>query len=204
MSYLNFNHLENSRIYNESLATMGRQFIDDFAQLFDLDSWTSTRKGNEKFLGNKRAYFDSLYKIDGELKRKLTGWIKRIPNVFYLPEEKMKQFLNTLDQHQEVHGYHDKNGGGTTTYTISQTKALILQQKARETNNKNSFTNATCIYPFKIDNKVCIVFFTFDNNEIYTAQIATTNQYAKSMTSSGFDIVEIPEWDNVNVREYIK
>lgn len=200
MAYLYFNDM--NYLYDESASTMGRQIVDNFAQLFDADSWTSTRKNNEKFLQNKRDYFDSLFIIDGHVKGKLTSWIKRIPDVFYLPEEQMKKFLGTIDQHQETHGYSNNNSVSINTYTVSQTKALTLQQKARETNNKNSFTNATCLYPFKIDKKVCLLFFTFDSDAIYTVQILTSNDHAHALTTQGFDIVEIPEWDEINPREY--
>lgn len=202
MAYLTFNSMQ--KPYNESLATMGRQMVDGVKQLFDTDTWTSERRRDTKYLENKKTYFDSMYKIDGELKRKLIAWIKKIPGVFYLPEEEMHQFLHSMDQHQETSGYYNDGSGGMSTYTVTQTKILALQRKARTTNRMNSITNATCVYPLKVDNKQCVLFFTFDSNKIHTAQVLTQNKYSKGMTTEGFDVVEIPEFDNVQKSEYTK
>ena len=92
MSYLTFDNI-GKKSYNESLATMGRQMADGLKQIFDTDTWTSERIRDLNYLKAKKTYFDSMYKIDGELKRKLIGWIKKIPGVFYLLFRLLKHYI---------------------------------------------------------------------------------------------------------------
>ena len=169
--------------------------------LFNTDNWTSNRSACNNYLNAKREYFDELFVITPRLKDLLIKWIKKIPGAFYLKPNEMDQFLGTLEGQ---HSITSDSYGNTYSQDVNITKEYGLQLKARDTNMKNSFTNATCTYKLQDGNKCYLLFFTFDSDDISVAQVLTKNKYGNTMLANGFDIVEIPEWAGVNPKEYVR
>ena len=197
MAYLSFNKLR----LNESIGTMLTQLGQGIKHLFNTDNWTSNRAACNNYLNAKRDYFDEIFVITPRLKDLLIKWIKKIPGSFYLKPNEMDQFLGTLEGYQAIS--NDPNGR-TRVDGVNVTKEYGLQLKARDSNAKNSITNATCTYKLQDGNKCYLLFFTFDSDDISVAQVLTKNKYGNTMLANGFDIVEIPEWAGVNPKEYIR
>lgn len=210
MSYLYFhNMIMPNRPYpiNESLSTMGRQFIDDFCQLFNFDNWTSSRASDMNFLQSKLDYFNKLFYLSPQLKKDLLSWVKKTPNVFSLPRLEMDQFLGTISTETRT-GYRTTSNGQSVPYTYEEnrTNALSLQLKGRNSNAVNSITNATCLYRLVDDksDKEYIVIFTFDSDEIKSCQVVIKSNYQSSSFTGGFDVVELHQWDGVDPKEYTR
>ena len=201
MSYMKFDSLTP---VNETVSTMLVQLGQNIKQLFNTDNYTSARKNFQNYLNAKKDYFDEMFVITPRLQSMLLKWIKKIPGAFSIPANEVDQFLNVLEVDKEVSGGTYDGYGAVNSYDVVYTKEYILHNKATATNNKNSFTNATCTYLLKDGNKCYVLFFTFDSDDISVAQVLTKNKYANTTLANGFDIVEIPEWSGVDPREYIR
>lgn len=190
------------RPINESWSTMRRQLKDYFFGPYD-------------YYTNKRVYFDSMYEISGELKLKLIKWIKEIPNVVYIPENESEQFLDSIDVEVE------KRGSGATTkskdrdfeyttysekeYRIETEKRAHLHGQARSRDFNSGMTTCTTVYPLRvIGNNVCFVYFTFDDDKIFNAQVIIKNKYSKGKDIEKYDAVTIRQWRSVHPGEYMR
>ena len=190
---------------NESFATMRRQMYDAFFGPYD------------KYT-NKRIYFDSMYEISGSLKLKLIKWIKEISSVVYIPEKDVEEFLSSIDVEVEKHKtghkhkYDHNDGYGSEYYDSTEYEERIETEKreylhgtARYRDFNSGMTTCTTIYPLNtIGNNVCFIYFTFDDNRIFNAQVIIKNKYSKGKDIEKYDAVTIKQWKTVQPDEYIR
>ena len=204
-------YLKSSNILQESITTMGSQFLSNLKQVFDLDSYFDDDHRFRYFLQEKRKHFDAHHAITEKLKAKLRSWVREIPGVLIVPISEMEKLLyatNTGEyQFSNISIIPSRAGGYMMTQNIETDapNVLKLQQKTRRNTPYNRFTNATCHYVLDMgDGKCALVFFTFDDEEIKSASVITSNQYAQGGSTSGLGVVKIEKWKTVMPSEYRK
>lgn len=208
MELIKWDSLNESTTVNESISTMGRQLWDSIKNSFDTESWASDKHASQKYLNSKRKYFNELFTITPQLKKKMLTWCSQVPGAMCMNKTEIYQLTNAMDTEKHT-GYTYANYGHgmgyahSYDYETSQTKELTLQRKARSSNGVNSVTNATCSYILDAgNNKGYLLYITFDSDEIKRVQVVCKNKYSKGGNGEGLDIEEVRQFRTVNPNEY--
>jgi hypothetical protein len=210
MELIKWDSLKEDTAINESLATMGRQLWDSIKNTFDTESWCSDRHAYQQYMASKRKYFNELFTISDQLKKKMVMWCSQVPGALALSKGELHQMMNAMDteKHTSYNTYNYGNGYSGSyahDYETSQTKEVTLQRKARTNNGVNSITNATCSYILDAgNNKAYLLYITFDSDEIKRVQVVCKNKYSKGGSGEGLDIEELRQFRTVNPAEYRK
>lgn len=178
-------------IYNESLSTMGRQFTDNFGLMFSATKTNDVAEYWNMFLDTKLKYFNENFVIKPGLRKKLLGWLRKIPNIFSGTHNDLDHLLSTVTYMGDLD-------------SPSETVAANIVKQALLKDGRNGFTHSTCLYRLSDGKKEYILIFTFDDEEIYVCQTVTRYKFSDSSLNSNFKIVPVIQWDTVDPKEYIK
>lgn len=194
---------------DESLTTMGAQFLHGLKSIFDIDSYFDNDRAWVKYMERKRQHFDEYHTITPALKAKLQTWVRQIPGALILPKGELDQFLNATNSEQRQSTTYVKAGNVmvpiTQTYTYEERNEVSAQRRARSSNAYNSITNATCSYRLDMGGgKQSLLFITFDSDSIKTVSVICSNKYSKGGMNNGITATKIPQWSTVRREEYTK
>lgn len=194
---------------DESLTTMGAQFLHGLKSIFDIDSYFDNDRAWVKYMERKRQHFDEYHTITPALKAKLQTWVRQIPGALILPKGELDQFLNATNSEQRQSTTYVKAGNVmvpiTQTYNYEERNEVSAQRRARASNAYNSITNATCSYRLDMGGgKQSLLFITFDSDAIKSVIVICSNKYSKGGMNSGITATKIPQWSTVRREEYAK
>ncbi len=206
----NFYAIPEEAELQESMSTMGRQLWDGIKGLF----------GGPSAFTAKRKYFNELYTIDANLKKKLVKMVNQVQNAVILPHSTLFQLISGKITQKEVdttpsttRTYNHKTGEYDThvyskTQTVYKTRTNIdvfHRDRANQNHDVSNITNATCNYILDMGNgKAALLFFTFDSKQIKAAQVLTSNKFSSGDALSKYDTTALPGWDSVSKDEYMK
>ena len=209
MAYLQCSNMNRTTAIDESLYTMGAQFIHGLKRIFDVDSYFDNDRAWAKYMERKREHFNAHHTITPALKAKLQTWVRQIPGALIVSKGELDQFMNATNTEQRQQTNYIPVGDTyipvTSTYDYEERNEVSAQRRARASNAYNRFTNATCSYRLEMGGgKQALLFFTFDDEKIKQCQVICSNQYSKGGMNSKISAVKIPQWSTVRREEYAK
>lgn len=209
MAYLQCSNILHKSSLDESLTTMGAQFLHGLKSIFDIDSYFDDDRAWSKYMERKREHFNEYHTITPALKAKLQTWVRRIPGALILPKGELDRFLDATNTEKRTSTAYVDAGGVmvpiSQEYDYEERNEVSAQRRARASNAYNSITNATCSYRLDMGGgKQSLLFITFDSDSIKQMQCICTNKYSKGGMNSGITAVKIPEWKTVRREEYAK
>ena len=204
-------------VFNEDLKTFGHNYLSSY--LYGYHSKNNKNINNfliplyRKFAGGTadklsfdRKYFDSMYVITPQLKKKLLSWISNIKGARAFTNDERKMFI---DKDTSTTTKISKGGIYRDELTNQNNLASNKTRLATRSLGDGHFTTCTAVYYLPSGKGSYIIFFTFDGDSIEDAKVLcnkdnSESAYNTSLSDKNFFVKEISQWKSVRPEEYKK
>ena len=204
-------------VFNEDLKTFGHNYLSSY--LYGYHSKNNKNINNfliplyRKFAGGTadklsfdRKYFDSMYVITPQLKKKLLGWVSNIKGARAFTNDERKMFI---DKDTSTTTKISKGGIYRDELTNQNNLASNKTRLATRSLGDGHFTTCTAVYYLPSGKGSYIIFFTFDGDSIEDAKVLcnkdnSESAYNTSLSDKNFFVKEISQWKSVRPEEYRK
>lgn len=189
-SYLYGYHSKNNKNINNFLIPLYRKFTGDTADKLSFD----------------RKYFNSMYTITPQLKKKLLSWVSNIKGARAFTNDERKMFI---DKDTSTTTKISKGGIYRDELTNQNNLASNKTRLATRSLGDGHFTTCTAVYYLPSGKGSYIIFFTFDGDSIEDAKVLcnkdnSESAYNTSLSDKNFFVKEISQWKSVRPEEYKK
>ena len=205
-------------VFNEDLKTFGHNYLSSY--MYGYHSKNNKNINNfliplyRKFAGGTadklsfdRKYFDSMYVITPQLKKKLLSWVSNIKGARAFTDNERKMFIDkdtsTISKISKGGLYRDKL---TNQNNLAATKTRLATRSLGD----GHFTTCTAVYYLPSGKGSYIIFFTFDGDSIEDAKVLCNKDNRESaynntdLSDTNFFVKEISQWKSVRPEEYKK
>lgn len=204
-------------VFNEDLKTFGHNYLSSY--LYGYHSKNNKNINNfliplyRKFAGGTadklsfdRKYFDSMYVITPQLKKKLLSWVSNIKGARAFTNDERKMFI---DKDTSTTTKISKGGIYRDKLTNQNNLASNKTRLATRSLGDGHFTTCTAVYYLPSGKGSYIIFFTFDGDSIEDAKVLcnkdnSESAYNTSLSDKNFFVKEISQWKSVRPEEYRK
>ncbi len=204
-------------VFNEDLKTFGHNYLSSY--LYGYHSKNNKNINNfliplyRKFAGGTadklsfdRKYFDSMYVITPQLKKKLLSWVSNIKGARAFTNDERKMFI---DKDTSTTTKISKGGIYRDELTNQNNLASNKTRLATRSLGDGHFTTCTAVYYLPSGKGNYIIFFTFDGDSIEDAKVLcnkdnSESAYNTSLSDKNFFVKEISQWKSVRPEEYKK
>lgn len=204
-------------VFNEDLKTFGHNYLSSY--LYGYHSKNNKNINNfliplyRKFAGGTadklsfdRKYFDSMYVITPQLKKKLLSWVSNIKGARAFTNDERKMFI---DKDTSTTTKISKGGIYRDELTNQNNLASNKTRLATRSLGDGHFTTCTAVYYLPSGKGSYIIFFTFDGDSIEDAKVLcnkdnSESAYNTSLSDKNFFVKEISQWKSVRPEEYKK
>lgn len=204
-------------VFNEDLKTVGHNYLSSY--LYGYHSKNNKNINNfliplyRKFAGGTadklsfdRKYFDSMYVITPQLKKKLLSWVSNIKGARAFTNDERKMFI---DKDTSTTTKISKGGIYRDELTNQNNLASNKTRLATRSLGDGHFTTCTAVYYLPSGKGSYIIFFTFDGDSIEDAKVLcnkdnSESAYNTSLSDKNFFVKEISQWKSVRPEEYKK
>ena len=205
-------------VFNEDLKTFGHNYLSSY--LYGYHSKNNKNINNfliplyRKFAGGTadklsfdRKYFDSMYVITPQLKKKLLSWVSNIKGARAFTNDERKMFI---DKDTSTTTKISKGGIYRDELTNQNNLASNKTRLATRSLGDGHFTTCTAVYYLPSGKGSYIIFFTFDGDSIEDAKVLCNKDNSESaynntdLSDTNFFVKEISQWKSVRPEEYKK
>ena len=204
-------------VFNEDLKTFGHNYLSSY--LYGYHSKNNKNINNfliplyRKFAGGTadklsfdRKYFDSMYVITPQLKKKLLSWVSNIKGARAFTNDERKMFI---DKDTSTTTKISKGGIYRDELTNQNNLASNKTRLATRSLGDGHFTTCTAVYYLPSGKGSYIIYFTFDGDSIEDAKVLcnkdnSESAYNTSLSDNNFFVKEISQWKSVRPEEYKK
>ena len=204
-------------VFNEDLKTFGHNYLSSY--MYGYHSKNNKNINNfliplyRKFAGGTadklsfdRKYFDSMYVITPQLKKKLLSWVSNIKDARAFTDDERKMFI---DKDTSTTTKISKGGIYRDKLTNQNNLASNKTRLATRSLGDGHFTTCTAVYYLPSGKGSYIIFFTFDGDSIEDAKVLcnkdnSESAYNTSLSDKNFFVKEISQWKSVRPEEYKK
>ena len=204
-------------IFNEDLKTFGHNYLSSY--MYGYHSKNNKNINNfliplyRKFAGGTadklsfdRKYFDSMYVITPQLKKKLLSWVSNIKDARAIIDDERKMFI---DKDTSTTTKISKGGIYRDKLTNQNNLAANKTRLATRSLGDGHFTTCTAVYYLPSGKGSYIIFFTFDGDSIEDAKVLcnkdnSDSAYNGNPFDKNFFVKEISQWKSVRPEEYKK
>ena len=204
-------------VFNEDLKTFGHNYLSSY--LYGYHSKNNKNINNfliplyRKFAGGTadklsfdRKYFDSMYVITPQLKKKLLSWVSKIEDARAFTDDERTMFI---DKDNSTISKINKGGIYRDELTNQNNLASNKTRLATRSLGDGHFTTCTAVYYLPSGKGSYIIFFTFDGDSIEDAKVLcnkdnSESAYNTSLSDKNFFVKEISQWKSVRPEEYKK
>ena len=190
-SYMYGYHSKNNKNINNFLIPLYRKFAGGTADKLSFDS----------------KYFDSMYQITPQLKKKLLSWVSKIEDARAFTDDERKMFI---DKDTSTTTKISKGGIYRDKLTNQNNLAANKTRLATRSLGDGHFTTCTAVYYLPSGKGSYIIFFTFDGDSIEDAKVLCNKDNSESaynntdLSDTNFFVKEISQWKSVRPEEYKK
>ena len=183
-------HYKNVKNINTFLAPLYRKFMGGTADKLSFD----------------RKYFDSMYVISPQLKKKLLSWVSNIKDARAFTDDERKMFI---DKDTSTISKISKGGIYRDELTNKNNLAANKTRLATRSLGDGHFTTCTAVYYLPSGKGSYIIYFTFDGDSIEDAKVLcnkdnSESAYSGDVSDKNFYVKEITQWKSVRPEEYKK
>ena len=205
-------------VFNEDLKTFGHNYLSSY--MYGYHSKNNKNINNLliplyiKFAGGTadklsfdRKYFDSMYIITPQLKKKLLSWVSNIKGARAFTNDERKMFI---DKDTSTISKISKGGLYRDELTNQNNLAANKTRLATRSLGDGHFTTCTAVYYLPSGKGSYIIFFTFDGDSIEDAKVLWKKDNSESaynntdLSDTNFFVKEISQWKSVRPEEYKK
>ena len=204
-------------VFNEDLKTFGHNYLSSY--MYGYHSKNNKNINNfliplyRKFAGGTadklsfdRKYFDSMYVITPQLKKKLLSWVSNIKGARAFTNDERKMFI---DKDTSTTTKISKGGIYRDELTNQNNLASNKTRLATRSLGDGHFTTCTAVYYLPSGKGSYIIFFTFDGDSIEDAKVLCNKDNSESAYNGNpfdknFFVKEISQWKSVKPEEYKK
>ena len=204
-------------VFNEDLKTFGHNYLSSY--MYGYHSKNNKNINNfliplyRKFAGGTadklsfdRKYFDSMYVITPQLKKKLLSWVSNIKGARAFTNDERKMFI---DKDTSTTTKISKGGIYRDELTNQNNLAANKTRLATRSLGDGHFTTCTAVYYLPSGKGSYIIYFTFDGDLIEDAKVLcnkdnSESAYNTSLSDKNFFVKEISQWKSVRPEEYKK
>ena len=205
-------------VFNEDLKTFGHNYLSSY--MYGYHSKNNKNINNfliplyRKFAGGTadklsfdRKYFDSMYQITPQLKKKLLSWVSNIKDARAFTDDERKMFI---DKDTSTTTKISKGGIYRDKLTNKNNLASNKTRLATRSLGDRRFTTCTSVYYLPAGKGSYIIFFTFDGDSIEDAKVLCNKDNSESaynntgLSDKNFFVKEISQWKSVSPEEYKK
>ena len=205
-------------VFNEDLKTFGHNYLSSY--MYGYHSKNNKNINNfliplyRKFAGGTadklsfdRKYFDSMYVITPQLKKKLLSWVSNIKDARAFTNDERKMFI---DKDTSTISKISKGGLYRDELTNQNNLAANKTRLATRSLGDGHFTTCTAVYYLPSGKGSYIIYFTFDGDSIEDAKVLCNKDNSESaynttgLSDKNFFVKEISQWKSVRPEEYKK
>ena len=204
-------------VFNEDLKTFGHNYLSSY--MYGYHSKNNKNINNfliplyRKFAGGTadklsfdRKYFDSMYVITPQLKKKLLSWVSNIKGARAFTNDERKMFI---DKDTSNVSKISKGGIYRDELTNQNNLASNKTRLATRSLGDGHFTTCTAVYYLPSGKGSYIIYFTFDGDSIEDAKVLcnkdnSESAYSGNVSDDNFFVKEITQWKSVKPEEYRK
>ena len=203
-------------VFNEDLKTFGHNYLSSslygyhhskFINNFLIPLYRKFMGDTADKLSFDRKYFDSMYQITPQLKKKLLSWVSNIKGARAFTNDERKMFIDkdtsTISKISKGGLYRDKL---TNQNNLASNKTRLATRSLGD----GHFTTCTAVYYLPSAKGSYIIYFTFDGDSIEDAKVLCNKDNSESaynntgLSDKNFFVKEIPQWKSVRPEEYKK
>ena len=184
-------HSKNNKNINNFLIPLYRKFAGGTADKLSFD----------------RKYFDSMYVITPQLKKKLLSLVSNIKGARAFTNDERKMFI---DKDTSTTTKISKGGIYRDELTNQNNLAANKTRLATRSLGDGHFTTCTAVYYLPSAKGSYIIYFTFDGDSIEDAKVLCNKDNSESaynntrLSDQNFLVKEISQWKSVRPEEYKK
>ena len=205
-------------VFNEDLKTVAHNYLS--SAMYGYHSKNNKNINNflipihRKIIGSTgdklsfdRKYFDSMYTITPQLKKKLLSWVSNIKGARAFTNDERKMFI---DKDTSNVSKISKGGIYRDELTNQNNLASNKTRLATRSLGDGHFTTCTAVYYLPSGKGSYIIYFTFDGDSIEDAKVLCNKDNSESaynntgLSDKNFFVKEIPQWKSVRPEEYKK
>ena len=203
-------------VFNEDLKTFGHNYLSSslygyhhskFINNFLIPLYRKFMGDTADKLSFDRKYFDSMYQITPQLKKKLLSWVSKIKDARAFTDDERKMFIDkdtsTISKISKGGIYRDKL---TNKNNLASNKTRLATRSLGD----GHFTTCTAVYYLPSGKGSYIIYFTFDGDSIEDAKVLCNKDNSESaynntgLSDKNFFVKEISQWKSVRPEEYKK
>ena len=203
-------------VFNEDLKTFGHNYLSSilygyhhskFINNFLIPLYRKFMGGTADKLSFDCKYFNSMYQITPQLKKKLLSWVSNIKGARAFTNDERKMFIDkdtsTISKISKGGLYRDKL---TNQNNLASNKTRLATRSLGD----GHFTTCTAVYYLPSGKGSYIIYFTFDGDSIEDAKVLCNKDNSESaynntgLSDKNFFVKEIPQWKSVRPEEYKK
>ena len=202
-------------VFNEDLKTFGHNYLSSSLygyhhsktiNNFIIPLYRKFMGGTADKLSFDRKYFDSMYQITPQLKKKLLSWVSKIEDARAFTDDERTMFI---DKDTSTISKINKGGIYRDELTNKNNLASNKTRLATRSLGNGRFTTCTSVYYLPSGKGSYIIFFTFDGDSIEDAKVLCNKDNSESAyNGNAFDknffVKEISQWKSVSPEEYKK
>ena len=166
-------------VFNEDLKTFGHNYLSSYMygyhsknnkniNNFLIPLYRISAGGTADKLSFDRKYFDSMYVITPQLKKKLLSWVSNIKGARAFTNDERKMFI---DKDTSTTTKISKGGLYRDKLTNQNNLAANKTRLATRSLGDGHFTTCTAVYYLPSGKGSYIIFFTFDGDSIEDAKV---------------------------------
>ena len=204
-------------VFNEDLKTVGHNYLSSYMYGYHSKNYKNINNfliplyrkfagGTADKLSFDRKYFDSMYQITPQLKKKLLSWVSNIKGARAFTNDERKMFI---DKDTSTISKISKGGLYRDELTNQNNLASNKTRLATRSLGDGHFTTCTAVYYLPSGKGSYIIYFTFDGDSIEDAKVLcnkdnSESAYNTSLSDKNFFVKEISQWKSVRPEEYKK
>ena len=204
-------------VFNEDLKTFGHTYLSSYMYGYHSKNYKNINNfliplyrkfagGTADKLSFDRKYFDSMYAITPQLKKKLLSWVSNIKGARAFTNDERKMFI---DKDTSTTTKISKGGIYRDKLTNQNNLASNKTRLATRSLGDGHFTTCTAVYYLPSGKGSYIIYFTFDGDSIEDAKVLcnkdnSESAYNTSLSDKNFFVKEISQLKSVRPEEYKK
>ena len=203
-------------VFNEDLKTFGHNYLSSslygyhhskIINNFIIPLYRKFMGGTADKLSFDCKYFDSMYVITPQLKKKLLSWVSNIKGARAFTNDERKM---VIDKDTSTISKISKGGLYRDKLTNQNNLAANKTRLATRSLGDGHFTTCTAVYYLSSGKGSYIIFFTFDGDSIEDAKVLCNKDNSESaynntgLSDKNFFVKEISQWKSVRPEEYKK
>ena len=199
-------------VFNEDLKTVGHNYLSSYMYGYHSKNYKNINNfliplyrkfagGTADKLSFDRKYFDSMYIITPQLKKKLLSWVSKIEDARAFTDDERTMFI---DKDNSTISKINKGGIYRDELTNQNNLASNKTRLATRSLGDGHFTTCTAVYYLPSGKGSYIIYFTFDGDSIEDAKVLCCDVSKDKDYDNKYYVKEIPQWKSVRPEEYRK